>query len=461
MWLEMLMRFYDTVIKKRRSWAYYEEMRRFKTGSREMTQARLAHILRHAARTVPFYKGLIDPEITTEGVFDVLASLPIITKKDLNTQLDLFKSSEPGKGVYQNSTGGSTGEPLRILQDGTYSDWMTGAKYLFYNWAGWEEGCRILKIWGSQRDVLGQTETLKAKTSSKLRNVKVLDAYQISPDDVKRYLYEIESYKPSVLECYVDSAYVVAREVMLRKINLMHRVNGVLVSAGSLYPEVESVISKAFHAPVVNRYGCREAGDIACTCPNGHIHVNPFTHFVEILDKNDKTLEEGTGRVILTLLTNQTMPLIRYEIGDLATVSKREKLCRCGRDWQTLDRVDGRESGVFYKKDGTIISPLFFAMTIGVYYNNGLFKQYQIVQEDYDRITIKLVLMEGLQQPIKKTVQDSLDRIKSDFIEALGKEIKVDFVFEKAIDPLPSGKYLYALSKVIPEEMNKEFYPQF
>lgn len=446
------MRFYDSVIKKRRSWEYYEEMRRFKTGSREMTQTRLAHILRHAARTVPFYKGLIDPEMTTEGAFDVLASLPIVTKKDLNTQADLFKSSEPGKGVYQNSTGGSTGEPLRILQDKHYFDQASGTKYLFYDWAGWEPGERISKIWGSQRDVLGQTATFKARASSKLRKIQMLDAFKISPEDVPKYIEAIDSYRPSVLECYVDAAYTIAKEMIRQGLKPKHQVKGVLVSAGTLYPEFDSMIREEFRAPVINRYGSREAGDIACTCPDGRIHVNPFTHYVEIVDKEGKQIEEGTGRVILTLLTNYTMPLIRYEIGDLATIRQQDTPCPCGRDWQTLERVDGRMGSLFYKRDGTAISPLFFVHFVGVVHNSGLFEKYQIIQEDFERILIKLVLAEDL-QPFEDVVQSSLEKIRGDFKKVLGGGTEIDFSFEEQIPPLPSGKYLYALSKIIPEQI--------
>ncbi len=443
----MLARFYDEVVKKRRSWEYFETMRQFKTGRQELIQARLVELLLQAERTVPFYKGRIDPEMGPGDALDVLASLPIITKKDLNSQPKLFKSSEPVKGVYENSTGGSTGQPLQILQDKAYFDWASGTKYLFYEWAGWKPGEKILQIWGSQRDVLGQTATLKSRISSRLRKMRMLDAFKISPKDVPKYIDAIDSYRPSVLECYVDAAYTIAKEMIRQGLKPKHQVKGVLVSAGTLYPEFDSVIREAFRAPIINRYGSREAGDIACTCPKGRIHVNPFTHYVEIVDKNGKRIEEGTGRVILTLLRNYTMPLIRYEIGDLATIIPQETSCPCGRDWQTLERVDGRTGSLFYKKDGTSISPLFFVHFVGVVHNSGLFEKYQIVQEDYGRILIKLVLAEGVQS-FGDVVQRSLEKIRADFRKVLGEEVEILFSFEEEIPTLSSGKYVYAFSKM-------------
>lgn len=441
------MRFYDSVIKKRRSWELYEHMRQFKDGSRDLTQVRLADILRHAARTVPFYKECIDIKLRKENALNILAGLPIITKKDLNIQPNLFKSSEPGKGVYENFTGGSTGQPLRVLQDQAYFNWASGTQYLFYEWAGWKPGEKILKIWGSQRDVLGQTATFKSRLSSNLRKIRVLDAFKISSQDVRRYVAEIESYRPAILECYVDAAYTLAKEIIQQGITLSHKIKGVLVSAGTLYPEFESVIKEAFLAPVINRYGSREAGAIACTCPDGQIHVNPFTHFVEIVDNNGNRLEEGTGRVILTLLTNRTMPLIRYEIGDLATIRKQDAPCLCGRDWQILERVDGRLGSCFHRKDGSTISSLFFVHFVGVVHNAGLFDRYQIVQESYEEVAVRLILSSGL-NPENESVIKSLGEIERDFRKVLGENIRIRFSFEKEISPLPSGKYQYAYSRV-------------
>jgi phenylacetate-CoA ligase len=446
----MLMRFYDSVIKKRRSWEYYEKMRCFKTGRLELTQARLAGILRHAARTVPFYKGLIDPNLRQENVLEILSGLPIITKKDLNAKPGLFKSSEPGRGMYANSTGGSTGQPLQILQDKVYFDWASGTKSLFYEWAGWKPGEKILKIWGSQRDVLGQTGTFKSQLSSIFRKIRVLDAFKISPQDVRRYVAEIESYRPAILECYVDAAYTVANEMIRQGIRLSHKVRGVLVSAGTLYPEFEAIIREAFCAPVINRYGSREAGDIACTCQDGQIHVNPFTHFVEIVDKDGNRLEDGPGRVILSLLTNYTMPLIRYEIGDMATFAESLSPCDCGRDWQVLKRIDGRSGSMFYKKDGTIFNPLFFVHFVGVVHNLGLFDKFQVIQEDYDLYTIQLVLREGLSET-ENSIVSSIAGISRDAKSALGQNVDINFIFVPDILPTRSGKYLYALSKIVPD----------
>jgi len=444
----LLIRQYDILIKGRCCWSHYLEMRASRKRWAGLVEDRLATLLRHAGSTVPFYKERFDfRSIDAKNALKVLSNLPIVSKKDLNTGDKLFLSESLRKGVYSNSTGGSTGQPLRVFQDFEYFDWAMGTKYLFYEWAGWQPGDRILKIWGSPKDVLGETTTLRARLSSRLRKMKVLDAFLISPEDVERYVEEIDTYRPTILECYVDAAYTIAKQILQQGLVLKHRVKGVLVSAGTLYPDFEETIHKAFRAPVINRYGSREAGDIACTCPEGQIHVNPFTHYVEIVDENGKKIEKGTGRVILTLLTNFTMPLIRYEIGDLATICPKTEICSCGRDWQTLERVDGRLGSCFYRKDGSTISSLFFVHFVGVVHNEGLFDRYQIVQESYEEVRVRLVLSSGL-NPRNESVIISLGKIERDFRKVLGENVKIRFSFENQIPPLSSGKYQYAYSLV-------------
>lgn len=65
------------------------------------------------------------------------------------------------------------------------------------------------------------------------------------------------------------------------------------------------VLKRVFKAPIFNRCGSREVGDIACECEvhNG-LHINPFTHYVEIIRLDEKFCITGkVGEVVVTSLT--------------------------------------------------------------------------------------------------------------------------------------------------------------
>ena len=70
----------------------------------------------------------------------------------------------------------------------------------------------------------------------------------------------------------------------------------------------------------------------------------PSVHYLEIMDDDGKEVsQEELGEVIVTLLTNYTMPLISYKIGDWGIFSL-EKECNCGRGLPFL-----KKSGRLYR----------------------------------------------------------------------------------------------------------------
>ncbi|MGL4291466.1 MAG: hypothetical protein ACRCVA_34265, partial [Phreatobacter sp.] len=96
--------------------------------------------------------------------------------------------------------------------------------------------------------------------------------------------------------------------------------------------------------------------------------------------------EGETGRVVITTLYNYAMPLIRYEIGDYATVGPRE--ASCGRALPTLTRIVGRYRNVFTLKDGRQIYPY---VSPAKYQPFLSFLQMQLVQTTTDHIEIRYV----------------------------------------------------------------------
>ena len=90
-----------------------------------------------------------------------------------------------------------------------------------------------------------------------------------------------------------------------------------MVTAGTLFEPIRQTIESVFQAPVFNRYGSREVGDIACECEaHSGLHVALPTQFVEILRPDGTAAGPGEiGEIVVTSLTNFAMPLIRYRIG--------------------------------------------------------------------------------------------------------------------------------------------------
>ncbi len=129
---------------------------------------------------------------------------------------------------------------------------------------------------------------------------------------------------------------------------------------------------EAFGIEVIDVYGTAETTMIAYeTLERDGMHICEDSVFLEFLDKNNEKIKNGeTGRIVVTSLINQIMPFIRYDLGDLATISIG--LNNEGRSVKRILKITGRENDSFALPDGTRI-----------YYHdfyNIIFKHNQIIQ---------------------------------------------------------------------------------
>lgn len=135
-------------------------------------------------------------------------------------------------------------------------------------------------------------------------------------------------------------------------------------------------------------YGMTETGGIGTLgmdCPDhSGIHVWEDHYIVEIVDpQTDKVLPEGeTGEIVITSLTREALPVIRFKTGDLSKIQSRKK-CACGRTHVKLESIKGRLD------DMLIISGVnFFPAQVeqSLLKIPGVLPNYQIIIEDHDGI---------------------------------------------------------------------------
>jgi len=251
---------------------------------------------------------------------------------------------------------------------------------------------------------------------------------------------QVQRQHPRILFGYASSLLWFA-QFARKQPNLTIKFDGVISSAEVLPEAARLVIEETFNCKVFNRYGTKELGGIACECEvqNG-LHVSAENNLVEIL-KNGNTSGPGeAGSVIVTNLNNWGMPFIRYSIGDEATWDDGNE-CICGRSSPRLKSVEGRIVEKFITRDGRASWAGFAGEGYSSLLAQPSIKQFQIIQESLDTITIRLV-KEGEIPP------SILQRLAATFQEAFGEDISVEFEFPDHISVLPSGKHQYAISNI-------------
>jgi phenylacetate-CoA ligase len=101
------------------------------------------------------------------------------------------------------------------------------------------------------------------------------------------------------------------------------------------------LVHEAFGSKLVDRYSCGEIGLIALQCPkHDHYHVMSGTVLLEIVDEAGLPCPIGQpGHVLVTGLQSYAMPIIRYELGDIAQWGPP---CDCGIGLPVIEKILGK-----------------------------------------------------------------------------------------------------------------------
>jgi len=115
-------------------------------------------------------------------------------------------------------------------------------------------------------------------------------------------------------------------------------------------------LEAAWGAKALDAYGTNECGcGISSEClEQDGLHVSEADFWLEIVDPvTGKVLEDGQeGDVVVTTLSRRGMPLVRYRIGDLASLCPREGRCRCGLAVRKMSRIKGRVDDMLFVGNG-------------------------------------------------------------------------------------------------------------
>lgn len=430
-----------------------EQLRRWQDlgeeGARKLSEERLARILEHAARHVPYYRDLFrDHGLVSGGRVRVgaLTEIPCLDRATLRREFDRLHSDDLARRSWKlNATGGSTGEPVRFIQDRESDAWRTAVELLFDEWLGLRLGMRRVVLWGSVRDLVAGRETLKVRFYRWRRNESWLNSFRMTPAQMRAFAERINEWRPAHILGYADSLYEFSRFLEHSGLTV-HAPDSIMSSAGTLPPHHRETIERVFRAPVFNRYAAREFGGIAGEdgAHDGMVVAAP-DKYVEVLRPDGSPAgPREEGELAITSLTNYAMPLIRYRIGDRGCLAERRS---AGTGWPVLTQVTGRITDTFVRPDGGVVSSLYFIHLVGVVLSARWIRRFQVIQEDPSLIVVLLVLEPPLTESSPEFVlgtREVADKIRV----VMGETCAVEFQVRDDIPADPSGKYRYAISRV-------------
>jgi phenylacetate-CoA ligase len=180
------------------------------------------------------------------------------------------------------------------------------------------------------------------------------------------------------------------------------------------------ILQRAFGVPVFNFYGSTETGHLLMENEHGEMKASYENVFYEIVEPDAR----GVGDLVVTTLTNDFMPLVRYRIGDLA--QRREQ------PYATDYFVHGRSRDTLRRRDGSRVTTLdidrCFADTAGI-------AHYQLRQNE--RGDCDLQFIPDREAPGEETLKCVTEKIES----LLQLENKIAVAAVEKLPPLTSGKF--------------------
>ena len=397
---------------------------------------RLRNLLQDVAVNVPYYRDLFaqlgfDPSSVTSTVD--LQRLPFLDKAIIRANTDALKHAD-AQGLARFNTGGSSGEPLIFYIGTKRVSHDVAAKWRSTRWWGVDIGDPEIVVWGSPIE-LGKQDRIKS-VRDKLLRTQLLPAFEMSEAKLDQFVATIRAVKPRMLFGYPSALTHIANHAKKRDVNMTDLgIKVAFVTSERLYDEQRGTIAKAFGCKVANGYGGRDAGFIAHECPSGNMHITADDIVVEIINKTGQVQPAGVeGEIVITHLSTNDFPFIRYRTGDIGVLGATP--CRCGRGLPLLQDIQGRSTDFVVAANGTVMHGLSLIYILRDLSGVQFFK---VVQESR-ALTRVLLVTDGAFE------DESVEKIIAGFKQRLGAEVEVVVDLVDNIPAEKSGKFRYIIS---------------
>jgi len=311
---------------------------------RRLQGERLVTLVNRVYSRVPFYRDLFDtagvkPE-QVRGLGD-LVGLPMTRKRDLRDSYPFGLFAVPLKEIVRiHASSGTTGKPTTVGY--TRNDINMWAEVMARVLAGVgttdEDVVHVAYGYGLFTGGLG------AHYGAELLGASVLP---ISGSNTQRQLMLMKDFGSSVICCtpsFMLYLWDVSQELGMDVTSLPLRVG--VFGAEPWSEGMRRDLEQKWNIKACDIYGLSEivGPGVSCECVDAQsgLHINEDHFFPEIIDPDTgKVLDYGEqGELVITTLTKEGIPLIRYRTGDITRLNPEP--CICGRTLVRMDRVYGR-----------------------------------------------------------------------------------------------------------------------
>ncbi len=409
--------------------------------------SRLKAILRRSYKNVPYYKKRFDKlKVKPEHIKSLkdITKLPFTTKTDLREGYPFGLFAVPRRQIVEvHTSSGTTGKP-------------TVSGYTRKDIEIWGEVvARALSMCGATKDDIIQngygyglfTGGLGIHYGAQTIGATVVP---VSAGQTKRHLDIMQDFGSTILTCTPSYALYLTEAVVEAGINIKKlKLKAGCFGAEMWTDRMRDEIEKRFHLLALNIYGLTEiiGPGVAQECDQKHgLHIFEDHFYPEVI--SPETLEpvpDGEkGELVLTTLTRDGMPMIRFRTRDI-TALHREK-CKCGRTLVRMDRITGRSDDML-KIRGVLIFPSQIEKALLEV--KGVEPHYQIIvtrPRHLDEIEVQVETSKKLFSDEIKQLEEVRRKIEHHIERSIGLRVKVTLVEPKTL-PRSEGKAKRVIDK--------------
>ena len=407
----------------------------------EYQMQQLRKLLHHAYENVPYYRRVFDERgLKPKNIqdFDDFGKLPYLTKEIIQENLpDLVARNYHSSKLQYVTSSGSTGIPLGFYWERGVTDSKEHA-FITTLWGrvGFELGDRCVVLRG---DVVHGACKAKFWEYDPVNKNLILSSYHMTDEILPNYIANIREFRPDFIQAYPSVITILARFMKKNNIGPFPTVKAILCASENLYPWQRELLEEVMKCRVWSFYGHSERAALAGECEvSTHYHISPEYGYLELIGNNGNEVAKDAeiGEVVATGFNNFATPFIRYKTLDLGVSSSKK--CQCGRQYQLLERIEGRLQELIITEAGRLVS-----MTLINMHSDALdnIKQFQFYQDKKGEATFSIVKKDTY------TERDT-EYIRRELHKEVGDDMELKIRFVDHIPRTQSGKCRFLIQKL-------------
>lgn len=396
---------------------------------------RLEATINRAYLNVPFYRKKfdelgVDPDQVRS--LDDLRRLPFTTKDDLRENYPYGMFAVPLREVVRiHASSGTTGIPTVVGY--TRNDIKTWSNLV----------ARILTAGGVTKDDVVQiafgyglfTGGFGLHYGAERIGASVIP---ISSGNTKRQIKIMQDFKTTTLICTPSYALLIADTMYEMGVN----VNGLSLKYGLFGAEpwsegMRHEIEEKLKIIATDNYGLSEVmgPGVAGEClQRSGLHINEDHFIFEVInpDTLDPVRPGEIGELVITTLTKEAFPMIRYRTRDLTRLITEP--CACGRTFYRMSKILGRTDDMLIVKGVNVFPSQIETVLFEI---EGTEPHYQIIVDrkgHLDELTVLVEVSEEIFFDEMKKQHELINLIKGRLASELGIQVEVKLVESKTLE---------------------------